>query len=108
VALAHAVAPPAAAREKLAGLPGARVLDAGRHLAAIATVAFEGCDADSIVARLREQAINTSATFRDYAVLDMDRKHATSAIRVSPHYYNTRRDIETLVFALEEFAPPGD
>jgi selenocysteine lyase/cysteine desulfurase len=46
-------------------------------------------------------------TRREYAVIDLDAKHASSAVRVSPHYYNTSRDIETLAFALEEFAPPA-
>jgi selenocysteine lyase/cysteine desulfurase len=93
----------ALARARIAELPGTRVLDHGKSLAAIATVAFDNHDADTIVHRLREQAINTSATFRGYAVLDMDRKRATNALRISPHYYNTVRDVETLVFALEEW-----
>jgi selenocysteine lyase/cysteine desulfurase len=91
------------ARECLAALPRARVLDRGTSLAAIVTVAIEGYDADTIVQRLREEAINTSATFREYAVLDMDDKHARDAVRISPHYYNTRRDIDILTSALEEF-----
>jgi selenocysteine lyase/cysteine desulfurase len=33
----------------------------------------------------------------------MDLKGATDAVRISPHYYNSRRDIDTLVVALEEF-----
>jgi selenocysteine lyase/cysteine desulfurase len=91
------------ARAQLAALPRTRVLDHGAELAAIVTVAIEGCDAGDMVRRLREQAINTSATLRDYAVIDMDQKRATSALRISPHYYNTRRDIDTLVWALDEF-----
>jgi selenocysteine lyase/cysteine desulfurase len=91
------------ARERLAALPHARVLDRGSQLSAIVTVAIEGHDADEIVTRLREEAINTSATFREYAVLDMDDKRARDAVRISPHYYNTRREIDILVSALEEF-----
>jgi selenocysteine lyase/cysteine desulfurase len=92
------------ARERIAALPRTRILDHGAELAAIVTVEVEGRDAADMVQRLREQAINTSATHRDYAVIDMDRKHATSALRISPHYYNTERDIDSLVWALEEFA----
>jgi selenocysteine lyase/cysteine desulfurase len=91
------------ARVRLAELPRTRVLDSGTDLAAIVTVEVEGQDAGAMVERLREQAINTSATHRDYAVIDMERKGAVSALRVSPHYYNTRRDIDSLVWALEEF-----
>jgi selenocysteine lyase/cysteine desulfurase len=91
-------------RAQLQNLAGARVLDRGPCLAAIATVTFDGHEAPAIVERLRDQAINTSATFRECAVLDMDDKAARDALRISPHYYNTIREIDTLVSALEEFA----
>lgn len=104
---AYAAALAATARERLAALPGARVLDRGASLSAIATVAFAGHDAADIVERLREQAINTSAARREYALIDMDRKGAGTALRVSPHYFNDGRDIDTLVSALEEFAAPA-
>lgn len=92
------------ARSGLADLPGARVLDRGRDLAAIATVAFDGHDAGTIVERLRDQAINTGAAYQQHAVIDMAEKRAPSALRISPHYYNTEREIDILVAALEEFA----
>lgn len=91
-------------RDRLAALPGVRVLDRGPELAAIVTAEFAAHDATDIVLRLREQAINTSATFRHFAVLDMDAKGAATALRVSPHYYNTRREIDILISAVEEFA----
>jgi selenocysteine lyase/cysteine desulfurase len=94
------------ARDGLCRMPGVRVLDRGPDLAAIATVAFDGSAAEDIVLALRDQAINTSAIARSSAVIDMDLKHATDAVRISPHYYNTRREIDTLLSALEEFATP--
>ncbi|CAN5727342.1 aminotransferase class V-fold PLP-dependent enzyme [soil metagenome] len=101
---AYAAALAATARERLDELPRARVLDRGANLSAIVTVEIQGHHATDIMNRLREQAINTGATHRDYAVIDMDDKQAVSALRVSPHYYNTPRDIDNLVRALEEFA----
>jgi selenocysteine lyase/cysteine desulfurase len=92
------------ARQQLAEIPGARVLDQGARLAAIVTVEIDGFDARELVVQLREQAIATSATLRDYAVIDMDSKNARSALRVSPHYYNTRRDVDGLVWALDALA----
>jgi selenocysteine lyase/cysteine desulfurase len=100
---AYAAGLAAHARDSLAALPRTRVLDQGRDLAAIVTIEVEGQDAAAMVERLREQAINTSATGRDSAVIDMDRKGAPGALRISPHYYNTRRDIDSLVWALDEF-----
>jgi selenocysteine lyase/cysteine desulfurase len=91
------------ARRALAALPTARILDHGASRCAIVTVEFEGHDAGDLVLQLRDEAINTSATRREYAVLDMDAKQAVSALRISPHYYNTEREIDLLVGALEEF-----
>jgi selenocysteine lyase/cysteine desulfurase len=53
-----------------------------------------------VVAELREQGIATSAVDRTSAVLDLDEKGATSALRLSPHYYNTESEIRTVVAAL--------
>jgi selenocysteine lyase/cysteine desulfurase len=91
------------AREKLAALPGVHVLDRGPALCAIATAEIPNVDATTIVARLREQAINTSATFREWAIIDMKQKGARTAVRISPHYYNTQRDVDIAVGAIEEF-----
>jgi selenocysteine lyase/cysteine desulfurase len=91
------------ARQRLSSLVGVRVLDRGEHLCGIVTAEVANHDAREIVMRLREEAINTSATMREFAVLDMDDKRAETALRVSPHYYNTRREIDILVSALEEF-----
>jgi selenocysteine lyase/cysteine desulfurase len=91
-------------RAGLERLPKARVLDRGSGLAAIVTVEIEGGITSEIVERLREQAININATHRDYAVIDMDAKHAVGALRISPHYYNTRREADIVIGALEEFA----
>ncbi len=89
-------------RERLSALPGVRVLDRGTRRCAIVTAEFPQPAAE-IVARLREEAINTSVTLREYAVIDMKEKAATNAVRISPHYYNTQRDVDIALSALEEF-----
>jgi selenocysteine lyase/cysteine desulfurase len=88
-------------RSRLAELDGARVLDRGPELCAIVTVALDGLDAPAVVADLREQGIATSAVDRTSAVLDLDEKRATSALRLSPHYYNTEAEIRSVVAALD-------
>ncbi len=92
-------------RNQLAELPFLRILDHGSQLCGIVTAEVAGHDARAVVARLREEAINVSATLREYAVLDMDDKRAGSALRLSPHYYNTSSELRLAVSALEEFAP---
>jgi selenocysteine lyase/cysteine desulfurase len=76
-----------------------RVLDRGEKLGAIVT-ADMGRDATEVVALLRRRAINTSATFRQWAILDMEEKQVESALRVSPHYYNSEQEIDAVVDAL--------
>lgn len=92
------------ARAGLAELPGVRVLDRGACRCAIVTAAFDGHDASAIVDRLHDEAINASATYRQWAVIDMAEKEVESAVRISPHYYNTQRDVDIAMSALEEFA----
>jgi selenocysteine lyase/cysteine desulfurase len=106
---AYAAQLAAGLRSRLARMPGVRVLDRGKEKCAIVTAEFESTPAPVIVSRLREQAINTSSTVRQWAVIDMKDKNAHTAVRISPHYYNTQREIDIALGALEEFAsePPG-
>jgi selenocysteine lyase/cysteine desulfurase len=91
-------------REQLAASPALRVLDRGPELCAIVTVEVRGREAGEVVLSLRRRGINTSAALRSSAVIDMDSKHATSAVRISPHYYNTEEEIDSVVRALAEEA----
>ena len=94
-------------RERLSALPGVRVLDRGPELCAIATAAIEGRDAKALKLALRARGINTSSPEREDAVIDMDEKGATSALRISPHYYNTKEEIDTAVETLAEIIRDG-
>ena len=53
---------------------------------------------------LRSRGINTSSTDRKSGVLDMDEKRASTALRLSPHYYNTEDELDTAVAAITELA----
>jgi selenocysteine lyase/cysteine desulfurase len=90
------------ARTRLATVPEVRVLDRGPELCAIVTAAVAGRDAKEIKLALRARGINTSSPEREDAVIDMDEKQASSALRISPHYYNTKEEIDTAVEGLEE------
>jgi selenocysteine lyase/cysteine desulfurase len=97
---AHALA--RYARERLATIPGVRVLDRGPELCAIVTVQPAGRRGPDIKLALRARGINTSSPEREDAVIDMDAKGTASALRLSPHYYNTAGEIDTAVEALRE------
>jgi selenocysteine lyase/cysteine desulfurase len=90
------------AREELGAVPGVRVLDRGPQLCAIVTVAIAGRDTTQIKLDLRARGINTSSPQREDAVIDMDEKQTLSALRISPHYYNTKEEIDTGVEAIRE------
>jgi selenocysteine lyase/cysteine desulfurase len=87
-------------RHGLADLPGVRLLDHGRELAAIVTAEVPGWHAPELVQALRARGINTSAAMREYAVIDMDGKRAATALRLSPTYYNTTDELDAALEAL--------
>jgi selenocysteine lyase/cysteine desulfurase len=90
------------ARQRLAEVPGVRVLDRGPELGAIVAAEVGGRPALEIKLALRARGINVSSPSREDAVIDMDAKGATSAIRLSPHYYNTAAEIDAAVEAIGE------
>jgi selenocysteine lyase/cysteine desulfurase len=94
-------------RGKLSGLSGIRVLDRGIELAAIVTVEVPGWDATDLSKLLRTKGVNTSASLRAYAVIDMDEKRAASALRLSPHYYNSEEEIDRAVETLRALTTKG-
>jgi selenocysteine lyase/cysteine desulfurase len=94
-------------RGKLSGLAGIRVLDRGKELAAIVTIEVGGWDAGELSKLLRTRGVNSSASLRAYAVIDMDEKRAATALRLSPHYYNTEEEVDRAVEELKTVTAKG-
>lgn len=92
----------ASLRSKLSSLPGVRVLDRGSELAAIVTAEVAGWDARELSLLLRQRGITSSASLRAYAVIDMDEKGAATALRLSPHYYNSEQEIDVAVETIRD------
>jgi selenocysteine lyase/cysteine desulfurase len=90
-------------RERLRA-SGLRVLDRGKDPCAIVTVAIP--NAETIVAALRERSINVTRTLRWYGIYDMDEKGVPDALRISPHYYNTREEIDSFLDRLRDIGNP--
>src|SRR5260221_2136402 len=95
-------------RSKLSALSGIRVLDRGSELAALVTIEVAGWDATELSKLLRTRGINSSASLRAHAVIDMDDKRAASALRLSPHYYNTEEEIDRVVEQLKAVTMRGN
>jgi len=94
-------------RRELATIDGVRVLDRGREQCAIVTVDVRGWEADDLVTELARHRINTTASLRWYGLIDFTSKGTTSALRISPHYYNTDEEIESVVDHLREIVGGG-
>jgi len=94
-------------RERLAAVPRGRVLDRGAVQAAIATIAVEGWDADDLVRELRSRGVNTVASRREYGIYDFEAKGVESAVRLSPHYYNTEAEVDAAALSLREIVEDG-
>ena len=92
------------ARTGLETIPRVRVLDRGHQRCAIVTATVAGWTASDVVRALRERHINTSASLREYGMFDFDEKGVESAVRISPHYYNTEEEIQVLTGAITELA----
>ena len=85
---------------------GLTPLDRGHDLSAIVTLEIAGHEAAPIVMALRRERVHTSATLQWYGLADLGPRGVESAIRVSPHYFNTDDEIkrfqESLLRMMEE------
>ncbi len=89
-------------RSQLSQLPGVRLLDEGNRLSSIITLFSDRKSADELKADLTTEYINTSISPHGAAILDFDQKGMkTSALRISPHYFNTEDEISVLVDSLK-------
>lgn len=89
-------------RQRLQAIPGVRVLDRGPQLAAIVTLAVEGWEPQPFHAALAARGINSALSYRDYAVFDFGDKDVDWCSRLSPHYFNTEAEVDTVGAAVAE------
>ncbi len=89
-------------RTALGSIPGVRMLDRGGKQCAIVTMTADGRHADSIVKALKERRINTVSSLREFGIYDFDAKGIETAVRLSPHYYNTEAEVDEAVAAVRE------
>lgn len=94
-------------RERLRELPGVEVADRGAQVCAIVTARAHGWDAKPLVEGLRRAGVNTSAAnLGGGPILRLDEERRP-LLRISPHYYNTREEIDRALGALEELLRQG-
>jgi len=81
----------------LAEVSGVRVLDRGIEKSGIVTFNHERVEAAEIVAGLKNSGINVSMGTPEYSQVDYIAHQVSSLVRVSPHVFNTREEIERCV-----------
>ncbi len=87
----------------LANLPGIRLLDEGEHTASLLLFTIPGQTPDRLQAYLKQHQVNFSMSFTNFALIDWQRKGIDWALRLSPHYYNTSAEIETVSGLIETY-----
>lgn len=80
---------------------GFRVLDQGKNLCSIVTFCAQDGNIENIYKTLKENNVYFSVSNKSNALIDFTLKDLDRAIRLSPHYFNTSDEIETVVRMLE-------
>lgn len=89
-------------RDQLAQMDKLLVLDKGEMLSGIVSLQLPGLQPASVKAQLRAAGINTSLIFQGSAIIDFTEKGVDWALRLSPHYYNTREELDTAIAAIAD------
>jgi selenocysteine lyase/cysteine desulfurase len=90
-------------RTGLRDLPGVRVLDRGIQQCAIVTASFDRADARRVVKQLSDWRINTVLSLREFGRYDFADKGVETAVRLSPHYYNTEEEVDAAIDAIGHY-----
>ena len=91
-------------RDRLAEVDGVRILDRGSERCAIVTFTLGGWPSEALVNELRRRGINSSLSAREHALYDFTDKEVDACVRLSPHYYNTEREVDDVVATVLELA----
>lgn len=94
-------------RDRLSEIAGVRVLDGGARPAALVTFEIAGWRARPFKEALDARRINSALSFRDFAQYDFGDKDVDWCSRLSPHYYNTEDEVQTVADAIAELAAGG-
>jgi selenocysteine lyase/cysteine desulfurase len=76
------------------------LLDKGTNQSSIITVKINNQKGPELLTNLRSKNINTSIAYRNFALIDFDTKNVDWALRISPHYYNTEKEVDLLIETL--------
>ncbi len=89
-------------RQQLAMLPGWKVLDLGKKKCGIVTAHHETGRPSQFSQALKKANINAGFARTVNAVIDFTEKGVEWAMRVSPHYYNSKEEIDRMIEVLKK------
>ena len=78
------------------------VLDHGEVLGATVTASVDGWAPIDLVRELRTHRINTTGQENIDATIDYARKGVDGSLRISPHYFNTKKELSVFMSSLDE------
>jgi cysteine desulfurase/selenocysteine lyase len=89
-------------RQELEKLPGIVVRDLGSERGGLVTFSHESVAAADITSALQEKGIWVKTIPRAGALMDTTARDIEELVRISPHYFNTDRELETCLAAIRE------
>lgn len=87
-------------RNRLADVPGWRILDQGEKLCGIVSAHSPNVNPDEVMPLLKKANVNAGVARTKNALIDFEEKGVTWALRLSSHYYNTKAEVDVAVEAL--------
>jgi len=87
-------------RENLAHIKGAEIRDIGAQKCGIVSFTIDGLAPEATVADLQAQGIIIGASTPSSTLLDAQRRKLPTILRMAPHYYNTRAEIDRCIEVL--------
>lgn len=91
-------------RDRLADVPGVRVLDGGPRPAALVTFEIADWQPQPFKQAMDARGINSALSFREFAQYDFADKDVDWCLRLSPHYYNTDDEVDEVADAVGDLA----
>ena len=91
-------------RSRLGAIPGVTLRDLGTQRCGIVSFTVAGQEARDLVASLRRQHINISASGPSSTLLDALARKLPDLLRASVHYYNSEAEVDRFAAAIEKVA----
>lgn len=89
-------------RQKMRDTEGVKLYDEGSRLCNILTFRMNNVSLDTIQMALNAAKVNHSVTLKKMAQIDFAHKGIEWAVRFSPHYYNTKEEVDRVVEVLAQ------